>query len=135
MTNHTITRIDLQDYPNEPGIRVKKFADGWTPHSAPSEITNQRKLTLAEMVAWLQENGWDVYEWEADDWLGIPAGARAFRQGTKKSVRTNYQLKKLRDDLKKKQDAYYREYLGKRALYQDPPIIRSLGYLDLAYVL
>lgn len=130
--NNTITRIDLQDFPNEPGVRVSKYAQGWTIKSHPADISNQREMTLDEMVDWLISHDWDVVRWEAGPELGIPAGARAFRPGTRKSVRSKGQLKKMRDSMKAKAEAYFRT---PESFRNPPSLINRIHVIDLAYEL
>lgn len=131
MSNPIITRIDLKDYPHQDGIQVKKWADGWDPNTRPFEISTQRQMTLEQMVAWLRDNGWTVYEWEACPVLGIPAGARAFK-GTPHSVRTRYQLKQLRDQYVRKAE----EWLRTPESYTNPPtVVNRIHAIDLAFEL
>lgn len=127
-----ITRIDLKDFPNEDGIRVSKYADGWKATDRPIDVSTQTKLTFEEMVTWLKDNGWDVVEWPASPILGVPRGARAFL-GERRSVRTNWELKKYRDQLKIKRDRYFQtpESFGPDL----DQLSGMLNCLDLAFVL
>ena len=129
MSNPIITRIDIHDYPT--GLEVKKFADGWGPNTPPAEISNQARMTIDEMIAWLEAHGWKIYTWEACPVLGVPQGARAFR-GTPRSVRTKYQLKKLRDTYIARADAYFRTPES----FQNPPsTVNRIHAIDLAFEL
>ena len=131
-----ITRIDLKDFPNVAGIQVKKWADGWTANSMPAEISTQTKMTLEEMVEWMRENGWDVVTWEADEFMGIPAGARGFK-GPRKPIRTRDQMKRERARLQKQSEEWYDTYYrGKQDTYTPIPYVCGMVHaIDLAYEL
>lgn len=104
-----ITRIDLFERPNGT-VFVQKFADGWTATCRPVEMSENDKMTMASMVIWLKENGWDVAEWDH--------GARAWL-GKRLPVRNAGQIKKLRERYTR-----YPAELGKD----------QLCAVDLAYV-
>lgn len=127
-----ITRIDIKDYPHQPGIRVEKYADGWQANSRPYEISTQRQMSLADMSAWLKANGWQVYEWEACPVLGVPAGLRAFK-GRPRSVRSRWEMRQLRQELSEKADAYLRtpESYGQVGV----SLVNRVHVIDLAYEL
>lgn len=129
----TITRIDLKDFPNQDGVTVKKFADGWQPNTPPVEISTQRQMSCTDMADWLESHGWHVVRWEACPVLGIPAGARAFK-GQPRSVRTRWQLKKYRDELVEKADAYLRTPESYN-MANGPTLVYRVHVLDLAYEL
>lgn len=81
-----VTRIDMYEA-GKNGVLVLRFADGWTASSNPVQQHSNTEKTLDEMVAWLKENGWHVYEWPG----GGPGsrGARAFL-GRPLPVRSKY---------------------------------------------
>lgn len=81
-----VTRIDMYER-GKAGVYVEKYTEGWTAGSpAVDRHTNEEK-TLDDMVTWLRENGWKVYEWPG----GGPGsrGARAFL-GRPYPVRTRW---------------------------------------------
>jgi len=126
-----ITRVDFRDFPNEPGIQVKKYADGWNPNSNPVEVSTQREMTLEQMVTWLEQHDWTVYRWDVCPVLGLPAGARAFR-GEPQSVRTKWQLKKLRDQYLAKAEEWFRTSES----YSAPiTTVNRIHAIDLAFEL
>ena len=91
MPDSTITRIDLKNYPNEGGIRVAKYADGWTIGGLPREHYTTDTMSLDEMIAWLKAAGWDVIEWKDGKYYGLPDGARAWK-GPRKPVRKKSEI-------------------------------------------
>ena len=82
------TRVDLFEMPAG-GVRVYWYHTGWERKMNTPPATNHINsvMSLAEMVSWLDENGWTVRTW--------PKGARGFL-GSPHPIRTRYEIKKKR---------------------------------------
>jgi hypothetical protein len=129
MSKNIITRIDLKDFPNEDGIRVSKWAEGWGIDTRPSEIYQTDK-PLAEMVAWLESHGWTVVKWPADPILGIPEGARAFLGSEPLPIRKGPEIQALRRRYTQKQERYFR---SRNESDPTPELTNMLSQINLAY--
>lgn len=90
-----VTRIDMYERGNQ-GVYIEKYTEGWTAGSPAVSRDTNTENTLGEMVAWLRENGWRVYEWPG----GGPGsgGARAFL-GRPYPVRTRWGIQYKRQHL------------------------------------
>lgn len=130
MSKIIITRIDLKDFPNEEGIRIEKWVQGWRANDPPYQRYNSEDMTLPEMAEWLRGEGWAVYDWTGGEFLGIPDGVRAYR-GEPRSVRTKYQMKKRRSQIVKKSDEYFR--IPGNILKPVPPLVGMVHAIDLAH--
>ena len=98
MSIETYTRIDMhicRDLENRGKIRVVKWAEGWEKDvsSFPAKITINDSMTLDDMVAWLENDGWTVRRWIF--------GARAWK-GSIHPIRTAYEIKRLRESLERR---------------------------------
>ena len=122
----SITRIDLTQTTR--GVIIKKYPDGWTASTQVPQAINAEK-SLDEMIAWLKEHSWTVYQWPEVPELGLARGARAFL-GRPLPVRTKYEIVYRRSQLQAKLEPYLRPdpYTGQ---VKKLPI--DLVALDLAF--
>ena len=122
-----ITRIDLTETTR--GVIVRKYPDGWTASTRVPQTVNAEK-TIDEMIAWLKEHSWTVYQWPEVPELGLARGARAFL-GKPLPVRTKYEILYRRSKLTQKLEPYLHPdpYTGE---VQQFPI--DLYSIDLAYI-
>lgn len=125
-----ITRIDLKDFPNEEGIRIEKWLEGWKATDRPYQSYNSDAMSLAEMAAWLRSDGWAVYEWRGGSYFGIPDGVRAYR-GKPRSVRTKREMQYRREIIKRKSEEYFR---NPNVGATDPKsLLYTISFIDLAH--
>lgn len=100
-----ITRIDMHQIPQ--GIVVHKFPHYWTAATPPASTTTNEAMTLDQMTAWLEENGWTVRRW--------PGGARAWK-GEMMPVRTASQIRRKREELRQRWQDWNRQGVQVHAL-------------------
>lgn len=119
MDSKEITRIDLFEFidrgnGDKKTVKISKFREGWQgdPGARP-EISFNQLMSLEQMTAWMEEQGWIVRRW--------PGGARGFKHALH-PVHTRYEIKKLR------------EILTRRKASGDPELQAiELHGIDLAY--
>lgn len=123
------TRIDIYNFPEQ--LTVKKYAAGWHLKSRPAQISTPDNFTYDEIIKWLENSGkWEIITWAACPVMGIPQGARAFKIGTKKAVRSRWELKRMRKHYSEIADQWFN---SKESFTAEPTLINQLHVLDLAY--
>lgn len=122
------TRIDIFNYQDK--LTVKKYTEGWNVNSRPAQISTPQNFTYQDILEWLKNEGWEVFEWESCPIMGVPEGARGYL-GKPRPVRSRWEIKKLRDHYVKLADAYFST---PASYHNKPSLINRLHAIDLAYI-
>jgi hypothetical protein len=127
-----ITRIDLHQSAH--GVLVEKYAKGWTA-STRGWVKVNTEMSMDDMVAYLKDHGWIVYEWPGVPELSIDRGARAFL-GKPMPVRSKAELIRRRSELQERLEQVLSRQRRTDAYTDQPiPLPINLSTIDLALCL